>query len=46
MVLPNNFNRKSTKLAEEVHIPHTEAQATNVGDERVQISQLDEVRTI
>nr|XP_022293850.1 activating signal cointegrator 1 complex subunit 3-like [Crassostrea virginica] len=43
MVLPNNFNRKSTKLAEEVHIPHTEAQATNVGDERVQISQLDEI---
>ncbi|XP_061176706.1 activating signal cointegrator 1 complex subunit 3-like [Saccostrea echinata] len=43
MVLPDTFTRKSTKLAEEVRIPHTEAQATNVGNQRVQIADLDDV---
>lgn len=43
MVLPDSFARKSTKLAEEVRIPHTEAQATNVGNQRIKIEDLDEV---
>lgn len=43
MVLPDSFSRKSTKLAEEVGIPHTEAQATNVGNQRIKIEDLDEV---
>lgn len=43
MVLPDSFSRKSTKLAEEVRIPHTEAQATNVGNQRIKIEDLDEV---
>lgn len=43
MVLPDSFSSKSTKLAEEVRIPHTEAQATNVGDQRIKIEDLDEV---
>lgn len=43
MVLPDSFINKSTKLAEEVRIPHTEAQATNVGNQRIKIEDLDEV---
>lgn len=45
MVLPDTFTRKSTKLAEEVKIPHTEAKTINVGDERVQIADLDDVKS-
>ena len=43
MVLPDSFHRKTTKLTEEVDIPHTEASTTNVGDKRVRIDDLDEV---
>ncbi|KAK3097478.1 hypothetical protein FSP39_009969 [Pinctada imbricata] len=43
MVLPDSFQRKSTKLTEEVDLPHTEAKPTNVGDKRVKIQDLDEI---
>lgn len=46
LVLPDSFNRKSYKLYEEVHIPHTEASALTVGNNRVPIANLDEVAQI
>jgi len=44
MHLPETIVRENNKLYEEVCIPHTEGAPTNVGDQRVRIADLDEVR--
>lgn len=44
LALPGNFTRETNKIYEEVDIPATEQAPANVGQDRVPIDSLDEVR--
>ena len=43
MILPENIERKNTKVFEEVNIPPSDAAPTHVGQQRVKIDHLDDV---
>lgn len=43
LVLPDNVQRKDTKEYEEVILPKSEPAPLEVGNKRVQISEMDEV---
>ena len=43
MILPENIERKNTKVFEEVNIPPSDAAPTHVGQQRVKIEHLDDV---
>jgi len=46
MALPDSLTRENCKMYEEVNLPPTDAAPTHVGEHRVRINTLDEVRLV
>ena len=45
MLLPENLERKNNKVYEEVNIPPSDPAPTHIGQQRIRIDQLDDVRS-
>ena len=43
MGIPESTERTNNRIMEEIHIPHTSAPPPPVGEERIQIRELDDI---